>query len=179
MTLSDSVAWVFNVRGSDIPHTPVALAFAIVPVSGKPELFLAADKLAPAVRAQLEAFAKVSDPSALDARLKVLRSTGKRVRLDPNTAGYWFARALGGTKRIARGPDPSLSLKAIKNLKYRYSSVAVSVVGEVAWASFDYRLDGVTKGKPLAIAGKGTLVLRKTGDAWRIVHSNTSGRPAA
>ena len=115
LTLSDSVAWVFNIRGSDIPHTPVALAFAIVPASGKPELFLAADKLAPAVRAQLETFAKVSEPAALAERLKALRTAGKRVRLDPNTAGYWFARALGGAKRIARGPDPSLSLKAIKN----------------------------------------------------------------
>ena len=115
LTLSDSVAWVFNIRGSDIPHTPVALAFAIVPASGKPELFIAADKLAPAVRAQLETFAKVSEPAALADRLKALRTAGKRVRLDPHTAGYWFSRALGGTKRIARGPDPSLALKAIKN----------------------------------------------------------------
>ena len=115
LTLSDSVAWTFNMRGSDIPHTPVALAFAIVPVSGKPELFIAPGKLTPAVRAQLEAFAKVSPPEALSGRLKVLREAGKRVRLDPGTAGYAFARALGGGKRIARGADPSLSLKAIKN----------------------------------------------------------------
>lgn len=115
LTLSDSVAWTFNIRGSDIPHTPVAFAFAILPVSGKPELFIAADKLEPAVRAHLETFARISAPEALAARLKILRAAGKRVRLDPNTAGYWFARALGGAKRIARGPDPSLALKAIKN----------------------------------------------------------------
>ena len=115
LTLSDSVAWTFNIRGSDIPHTPVALAFAIVPVTGKPELFLAPEKLEPAVRAHLETFAKISAPEALGARLKALRAAGKRVRLDPNTASYWFARALGGAKRIVRGSDPSLALKAIKN----------------------------------------------------------------
>ncbi len=115
LTLSDSVAWTFNIRGSDIPHTPVALAFAIVPVTGKPELFLAPEKLEPAVRAHLETFAKISAPEALAARLKAQRAAGKRVRLDPNTASYWFARALGGAKRIVRGPDPSLALKAIKN----------------------------------------------------------------
>jgi Xaa-Pro aminopeptidase len=115
LTLSDSVAWAFNIRGSDIPHTPVALAFAIVPASGKPELFLAAEKLEPAVRAHLEAFAKIAPPKALDERLKALRAAGKRVRLDPNTAGFAFARALGGAKKIARGPDPTLALKAIKN----------------------------------------------------------------
>ncbi len=69
-------------------------------------------------------------------------------------------------------------LKAVKNLNYKYSKVAVSVVGEVAWASFDYSLDAVMKGKPLSLTGKGTLVLRKTGGAWKIVHSHTSGRPA-
>ncbi len=98
LTLSDSVAWVFNIRGSDIPHTPVALAFAIVPVSGKPELFVAPEKLEPPVRAHLETFAKISEPASLADRLKALRTAGKRVRLDPNTAGYWFARALGGAK---------------------------------------------------------------------------------
>jgi Xaa-Pro aminopeptidase len=115
LTLSDSVAWVFNIRGSDIPHTPVALAFAIVPASGKPELFVAPEKLEVATRAHIETFAKISAPAALAERLKALRTAGKRVRLDPNTASYWFARALGGGKRIARGPDPSLALKAIKN----------------------------------------------------------------
>ncbi|MFA5899814.1 MAG: aminopeptidase P family protein [Hyphomicrobium sp.] len=115
LTLSDSVAWAFNVRGSDIPHTPVGLAFAFVPASGKPELFIAAEKLEPAARTQLESFARISAPSALDDRLKALRKAGKRVRLDPNTAGYWFARTLGGAKKISRGSDPTLALKAIKN----------------------------------------------------------------
>ncbi len=44
-----------------------------------------------------------------------LREAGKRVRLDPNTAAFSFARALGGAKKIARGADPTIALKAIKN----------------------------------------------------------------
>ena len=40
LTLPDSIAWLFNIRGSDVAHNPVALAFAIVPASGKPELFI-------------------------------------------------------------------------------------------------------------------------------------------
>ena len=69
-------------------------------------------------------------------------------------------------------------LKAVTDLKYKYTNVVVSVVGEVAWASFDYSLDALMKGKPLSIKGKGTLVLRKSKGAWKIVHSHTSGRPA-
>jgi Xaa-Pro aminopeptidase len=114
LTLSDSIAWAFNIRGADIPHIPVALAFAVVPQSGKPELCIAREKIDNAARAHLESFAKLSPPEVLADRLKALRKSKKRVRLDPNTASTWFARALGGARRIERGPDPCLALKAVK-----------------------------------------------------------------
>ena len=114
LTLSDSIAWAFNIRGSDIAHTPVALAFAIIPQNGKPELFIAPEKLDRVARTHL-AFAKISAPSALPGRLKALRKAKKRVRLDPNTAAWWFARTLGGAGRIAAATDPCLTLKAVKN----------------------------------------------------------------
>lgn len=115
LTLTDSIAWAFNIRGSDVAHTPVALAFAIIPQSGKPELFIAPEKIDAAARAHLSAFCKVSTPEALDTRLKALRAAKKRVRLDPNSAAYQFARDLGGPQKIARGADPCLILKAVKN----------------------------------------------------------------
>jgi Xaa-Pro aminopeptidase len=115
LTLTDSIAWAFNIRGSDVAHTPVALAFAVVPQSGKPELFIAPEKIDAAARAHLKAFAKIAPPEALGARLKALRDAKKSVRLDPNTAAYQFARDLGGPAKIARGPDPCLALKAVKN----------------------------------------------------------------
>ena len=40
LTFPDSICWLFNIRGADVAHNPVALAFAIVPASGKPELFV-------------------------------------------------------------------------------------------------------------------------------------------
>jgi Xaa-Pro aminopeptidase len=149
LTLSDSVAWAFNIRGSDIPHTPVPLAFAIVPVSGKPELFIAAEKLDQAVKSHLEAFAKVSAPNALDDRLKVLREAGKRVRLDPQTTGYSFARALGGVKKIARGADPAIALKAIKNAVEIRGSRAAHLRDGLAVTRFLAWLDGEAIGGKL------------------------------
>jgi Xaa-Pro aminopeptidase len=149
LTLSDSVAWALNIRGSDIPHTPVALAFAIVPVTGKAELFIAPEKLEPAVRSHLEAFAKISPPSALADRLKTLRDGGKRVRLDPNTVGFSFARALGGAKKIARGADPTIALKAIKNTAEIKGSRAAHVRDGIAVTRFLAWLDGAS--------GSGTL----------------------
>ncbi len=146
LTLSDSVAWTFNIRGSDIPHTPVALAFAIIPATGKAELFIAAEKLDAAARSHLEAFAKISPPKALDERLKALRQSGKRVRLDPNMAGFSLARALGGAKKIARGADPTIALKAIKNTAEIKGSRAAHLRDGVAVTRFLAWLDSAAPG---------------------------------
>ena len=40
LTSLDSIAWLLNIRGNDILHIPLILSFAIVPRSGKIELFV-------------------------------------------------------------------------------------------------------------------------------------------
>ena len=115
LTLPDSIAWLFNIRGSDIAHNPVPLAFAIVPAKGKPEIFIATEKLDREARAHLAAVARVSAPEALKARVAALKSGRKRVRLDTGYAAFWFGRALGGTKGFSAGTDPCIALKAVKN----------------------------------------------------------------
>jgi Xaa-Pro aminopeptidase len=135
LTLPDSIAWLLNIRGSDVAHNPVPLAYALVPASGKPELFVDRDKLGAEAGAHVAKIAKIvpdakhaksgarraqrSDTAvrqSLDARLRVLRAAPKRIRLDPATASSWFFRKLkGGKASIVRGADPCLLPKARKN----------------------------------------------------------------
>ena len=63
-----NVAWAFNIRGGDIAHTPLVLAFATVPREGKPALYVEASKLDNAVRAALEDIADLRAPDDLAAR---------------------------------------------------------------------------------------------------------------
>ena len=114
LTLPDSICWLFNFRGADVAHNPVALAFAVVPVSGKAELFIAPEKLSPETRSTLASVAKISAPDQLAVRLKALKDAKRRVRLDPDSAASWFERKLG-EKCIVRGQDPCILPKAIKN----------------------------------------------------------------
>src|SRR5262249_25058855 len=51
-----AVAWTFNIRGADVPHAPLPLAFAMVPQDGRPALYIDGRKLANSVRAALEEF---------------------------------------------------------------------------------------------------------------------------
>ena len=49
----DSIAWAFNIRGADVTHTPVALAYAVVHADGTADLFVASEKIGPDVRQHL------------------------------------------------------------------------------------------------------------------------------
>lgn len=115
LTATDSIAWLFNIRGCDVPHTPVVLAFAYVPSSGKPEMFVAPEKIGAEAKAHLAPLAKLLPLSALADRLDAARAAQKMVRINPSSAAYWIERRLGGKARVARGGDPITPLKAVKN----------------------------------------------------------------
>jgi Xaa-Pro aminopeptidase len=114
LTLPDSICWLFNVRGSDIAHNPVALAFAIIPAEGTPELFIDGAKLSKDVRRELERVTRLAEPDALTGRIAELKAEGRPVRLDPETAAYALSRGLG-PKIVSAGADPCIGLKAVKN----------------------------------------------------------------
>jgi len=115
LTLPDSIAWVFNIRGRDVAHNPVPLAFAIIPSQGKAELFIAPEKIGSEARAHLVSIARLHAPGELGTRLKDLKASGRKVRLDPERAAYQLFRALGRAKGVVRGNDPCILPKAIKN----------------------------------------------------------------
>lgn len=118
LTRPDCIAWLFNIRGSDIAHTPVPLAFALLPRGEErlPQLFIDSRKLGNETMSALAACARVREPDALEAALAELREQEMSVRLDPATATQWFEQRLsGGAARIQHGPDPCMAMKARKN----------------------------------------------------------------
>ncbi len=111
-----AVAWTFNIRGADVSHTPLPLAFAIIPRDRRPSLFIDARKLSNDVRHRLEALADLSAPDDFSTALSALGAAGKTIRLDQATAADALARIVTGSGgKIAKGPDPIALLKAIKN----------------------------------------------------------------
>jgi Xaa-Pro aminopeptidase len=111
-----AVAWAFNIRGADVAHTPLPLAFAIVPSEGRPSLFVDGRKLSNDVRHHLEALADIREPADFVRTLGALGQQKKTVRLDQATAADALARLVtthGG--KVARGADPIARMKAVKN----------------------------------------------------------------
>ncbi len=63
LTDPSSIAWTFNIRGSDVPHTPLALAFAIIGADGVHRLFIDKRKLSMTVEAYLTQLCDLYPPS--------------------------------------------------------------------------------------------------------------------
>ena len=114
LTLPDSVAWAFNLRGADVPHTPVVLAHAIISNQAEATLFVDVAKLPEDVTAHISQVAKIASPSQLDDELKKLANAQKTVLMDPAWAAEGVRLALSGAK-IERGSDPCIMPKARKN----------------------------------------------------------------
>jgi len=111
-----AVAWTFNIRGADVAHTPLPLAFAIVPREGRAALYIDGRKLDNAVRRTLEELADVREPTAFASDLAALGSAKRTVRLDQATAADALAKIVtqaGG--KTAPGADPITLMKAVKN----------------------------------------------------------------
>jgi Xaa-Pro aminopeptidase len=111
-----NLAWTFNIRGSDVAHTPLPLGYAVVPKMGRPSLYLDSRKLDNEVRDALEGLADVKEPSAFARDLAARGAAKETVRLDQATGADALARlvtAAGG--QVARGPDPISAMKAVKN----------------------------------------------------------------
>jgi Xaa-Pro aminopeptidase len=130
-----NVAWAFNIRGADVTHTPLALAFALIPQDGRPSLYIEATKLNNQVRHALEDFTDVRAPEDLTHDLGKLSS--KTVRLDQASASDALTRLLtdnGGKPQ--RGADPIILLKATKNHAEIVGSRAAHKRDGVAMARF-------------------------------------------
>ena len=116
LTQPDSVAWLFNLRGFDVPHTPVVAAYAIVPRRGKPELFVAPEKITREVKAHLAKIATTRAPDEIEKAMKALGKARARVLIDPAWTPERIREVLAKAKaEIATGTDPVSLPKARKN----------------------------------------------------------------
>jgi len=111
-----ALAWVFNVRGGDVEHTPLPLGYAIVPREGRPTVFFAPEKITNEAGDAIGAVGEIAPPAALESQLKKLGAAKAKVRLDSTTAASALATLIadaGGTPDA--GADPIALMKARKN----------------------------------------------------------------
>ena len=111
-----AVAWLFNIRGADVSHTPLPLGFAMIPAVGHPTLFLDRAKIGEREHATLSKLATIAAVDTLETELDALGKAGKSVTFDAATVPVRLTEGLeaAGGKAIV-GSDPIALMKARKN----------------------------------------------------------------
>jgi Xaa-Pro aminopeptidase len=116
LTQPDSVAWLFNLRGFDVPFTPVVPAYAILHVKGKAEIFIAPEKLTEDVRSHLRKIAVTRKPAEIEASLKALGKARASVLIDSAWTPERIREVLSKSRaNVVTGNDPCTLPKARKN----------------------------------------------------------------
>ncbi len=146
LTDPSSVAWTFNIRGSDVPHTPLPLSFALIPREGRPTLFIDPEKLGSDAVAALGDLADIAAPDALEAALAA-SAADRRVMLDPALAADRLREVVegaGGT--VVSGTDPARLPRARKNAVEIEGSRRAHLRDGAAVSAFLAWLDGQVPG---------------------------------
>lgn len=110
----DSVSWLTNTRGTDIPCLPILQSFALLQSSGELTVFVDPGRVPGGFAAHVGPGVTVLAESEAE---KVLSGfSGRQVLADPDTANAWTQLVLeaGGATLVA-GEDPVLIPKACKN----------------------------------------------------------------
>ncbi len=135
-----SLAWLLNLRGSDVDYTPVALGFVLLRSDASATLFMEPSKLGADTLGWLGADVTVAARAALPAALAALH--GQRVRVDAAGSPAWFAQTLRDAGAVVLdGADPCSLPKACKNPTEQAGARAAHARDAVAVCRFLHWLD--------------------------------------
>ncbi|MBT6442781.1 MAG: aminopeptidase P family protein [Alphaproteobacteria bacterium] len=116
LSAPDSIAWLLNIRGADVPNCPLPLGFALAHHDGRVDLFMDERKVPAATRTHLGNAVSLESPDAMADALVTMGRAGQALLVDENATPDWFGATLtaaGG--RIVKGADPCTRPKALKN----------------------------------------------------------------
>jgi Xaa-Pro aminopeptidase len=114
LTATDSIAWLLNLRGGDVPFNPLVMSFALLHTDGGVELFLDPRKLAPGQSLGNEV--SIQPIANFDDALGRLGEPRRRVLVDPSgTSVAVLARLQAAGARVIEGDEPCILAKACKN----------------------------------------------------------------
>ncbi|AWJ84582.1 X-Pro aminopeptidase [Azospirillum sp. TSH58] len=170
LTQPDSIAWLLNLRGADVPCTPLPLSFAILKDDAQVDLFIDRRKLAPGVESHLGNQVAVRAPDELGAALDGLGREGRKVMADPASTSAWiFDRLHMAGAKLERNPDPCALPKACKNeaelagTRAAHARDGAALVRFLHWLSQEAPSGTVTE----IAAAERLLAFRRANDRFR------------
>jgi len=140
LTAPDSIAWLLNIRGGDVSHTPLPLGFACVRSDESAMLFLNGTKVSESLLDHLGPNVRVASLEEFGATLEKIGREGRRVLCDPQrTASFVFDQLKKAGAEVVEGEDPCVLPKACKSpveitgTREAHKRDGAAVCGFLAW----------------------------------------------
>ena len=116
LSAPDSIAWLLNVRGGDVPYSPLPLSFAILRADGCVDWFIDPHKTSSELVRHVGSDVNLRPVDELATAIDAAAAGKNLIRVDPATSPSWiFDRVAAAGGAIARGPDPCALPKSCKN----------------------------------------------------------------
>ncbi len=170
LTLPEDIAWLLNIRGGDVPCTPLPLSFAIANDDTSVDLFIDKRKLSDSLDKHFDENIRIHDINEFVGTLKILALNNKTVLLDPNKTPVKVFNVLEDNgAEIVKERSLCQLPKAIKNATEQQGTIRSHIRDGVALTRFLYQLS-----KPEVVAGLTEMSaadmlegFRKEGDDFR------------
>ncbi|KAF2434748.1 X-prolyl aminopeptidase [Tothia fuscella] len=115
ISMLDEIAWLFNLRGNDIPYNPVFFSYAVITPTDA-TLYIKDSKLPANVKAHLESSVKLRPYEAIFDDIKALSGKGPKPKFLISTKASWALEySLGGPEKVEEVRSPVGDAKAVKN----------------------------------------------------------------
>ncbi len=140
LTEPDTICWLLNIRGSDIPYNPLPLCYAVLHKNGQVELLIHPEKVPDDL---LDTQVMPVDDRRIDDWMRAC--TLSQMQIDPARCPIWFAQAFkqAGVE-VVEAENPITLLKAIKNVVEIDGMRAAHHVDGTAFKAFTDWFDGLS-----------------------------------
>lgn len=146
----DDIAWLFNIRGNDVPNNPVIISYALISMD-EAILFVDFKKLTDDIKSELvKDGISIKEYDELDKCLKALNSKNV-VSYDPTKTNMWIINSLSSDVKKSEEQNYTTKLKAVKNdvelqnMRYSHVTDGVAMVKFLHWLDTNLGKEKITE----------------------------------
>lgn len=139
LSLGDSIAWLLNIRGGDIPHNPVVLSYLILHDDGRADWFVDETKIGPDIRHHLGPSVAIRPERDIVLAVRELQGP---VQIDCERVSQWVFELLDAAGLdVCDGVDPTIAPKALKTAEECAAMRAAHIRDGIALTKFLHWFD--------------------------------------
>ena len=143
ITAPENVAWILNIRGNDVPNSPIPNCRLIINKSKK--FFLITEPKKAKILIKKKIINKNQLININDLQKKILLINGKNFIIDNKSCSVFYENIIKSKFDIISREDPTYLLKAIKNKTEIKNMINSHILDGVALTKFIYWIKNINK----------------------------------